>query len=96
MKAFYNGTIFNGDGEKYEGQALLIEDGKVKQIVKEGDIPSQAEKVDVRGGYITPGFIDVHTHLGVSEEGIGQAGQISTKRATRSRQKSALLMASIL
>ncbi|GAK14425.1 LOW QUALITY PROTEIN: hypothetical protein JCM19039_4342 [Geomicrobium sp. JCM 19039] len=75
MKAFYNGTIFNGDGEKYEGQALLIEDGKVKQIVKEGDIPSQAEKVDVRGGYITPGFIDVHTHLGVSEEGIGQAGQ---------------------
>ncbi|GAJ99747.1 amidohydrolase [Geomicrobium sp. JCM 19055] len=74
MKAFYNGTILKGDGTEVTESALLIDQGKIVDIVGEDTIPEDATKIDVRGGYITPGLIDVHTHLGVSEQGIGKEG----------------------
>ncbi|WP_235616033.1 amidohydrolase [Metasolibacillus sp. FSL H7-0170] len=60
------GAVINGD--------LLIEDGKFKEI---GSISSSLENVktiDAEGKIITPGLIDVHTHLGVHAEGVGKAG----------------------
>lgn len=50
-----NGTIENG--------IVLVEDGKIKEIGAEVAIPSNAEVIDAKGGWLTPGFIDVHTHM---------------------------------
>lgn len=41
---------------------LLIEKGKIKKIFKGGDLP-QAPVVDYSGRFISPGFVDGHTHL---------------------------------
>ena len=44
-----------------EGKALILSD-KIDGIVDESDIPEGVEMIDAEGGYITPGFIDLHIH----------------------------------
>ncbi|WP_345242952.1 amidohydrolase [Pontibacillus salipaludis] len=53
---------------------VLIEDGKVKAIGQTVDGGSDDEVIDGQGLYLFPGFIDVHTHLGLYDEGTGWAG----------------------
>src|SRR5690606_18435917 len=38
-------------------------------------VPGDAEVVDAAGGWLVPGLVDAHVHLGVWEEGEGWAGQ---------------------
>ena len=58
-----NGFIQNG--------TVLVEEGKIKAIGQNIEIPGDAIKIDGEGKWLTPGLIDAHTHLGVYEEGIG-------------------------
>jgi imidazolonepropionase-like amidohydrolase len=53
---------------------VLIEDGKISKI--ENDIPEGTgdEVIDCSNNFLLPGFIDVHTHLGLYDEGTGWAG----------------------
>lgn len=37
--------------------------------------PYSGEVLDAKGGYILPGFIDAHTHIGISEEGLRWEGE---------------------
>ncbi|PSL50874.1 imidazolonepropionase-like amidohydrolase [Salsuginibacillus halophilus] len=74
MKAYINGRILNGDGRVAEGMALVVQQGKIHSVSALQDVPSEAERIDVTGCVLTPGLIDVHTHLGVHEEGIGKPG----------------------
>lgn len=64
-------TITNGIIEK---GTILIEEGKIKAIGKDIEIPRDATIIDGNGKWVTPGLIDAHTHLGVIEETIGWAG----------------------
>jgi N-acetylglucosamine 6-phosphate deacetylase (EC 3.5.1.25) len=44
--------------------SVLVEDGKIVQI-GEGRLPiSECVAIDAKGCYISPGFIDIHTHGG--------------------------------
>ena len=43
------------------GKALLFTD-KILAFVREEDIPSDVEVIDAEGGYVAPGFIDLHIH----------------------------------
>ena len=38
------------------------------------DLASDIEVQDVRGAWVVPGFIDAHTHLGIQESAVGDAG----------------------
>ncbi|OEF99483.1 amidohydrolase [Vulcanibacillus modesticaldus] len=60
------GTIENG--------VILIEEGKIKAIGEDIEIPGDATIIDGQNKWVTPGLIDAHTHLGVFEETIGWAG----------------------
>jgi imidazolonepropionase-like amidohydrolase len=44
--------------------AVLIEDGRIREIFEAGTAPSvgDAEEVDLRGAYLLPGLWDVHVH----------------------------------
>jgi N-acyl-D-aspartate/D-glutamate deacylase len=56
-----NGTIVDGTGnDSFEGD-VAVHDGEIKEI---GSIESSAkETIDAEGRTVTPGFVDIHTHL---------------------------------
>lgn len=74
MKAIKNGTILTGTGETIKQGTLLIQDGKVLEVGQRVDTPANAKLIDATGKYVTPGLIDVHTHIGVFSEGLGRTG----------------------
>lgn len=58
-----NGLIYDGlGGEGYHGD-VIIEDGKIKEVsqspIESGE---NYKKIDVKGHWVTPGFVDIHTH----------------------------------
>lgn len=60
MKAITNGTIILKDGV-LENHALLCSD-VILGIVPAGSVPEDAYVIDAKGGYISPGLIDLHIH----------------------------------
>lgn len=62
-----NATIYPVTSEKIENGSILIENGKIKAIGKELEIPEGTRIVDAKGKYVYPGFIDGFTHLGLIE-----------------------------
>lgn len=75
MLAITNAKIFVGTGKKYENANLLIQDGKIQRLGEDLEIGEKYTVIDAAGKIVTPGLIDVHTHLGVHEEGVGKEGQ---------------------
>lgn len=59
-----NATVLDGTGKRLDGADVLIRDGKIV-AVGPGLDPGDAVVVDATGRWITPGIIDVHSHLGV-------------------------------
>jgi imidazolonepropionase-like amidohydrolase len=57
-------TILTGTGERLEDASLLISDGKIVFVGK-GKAPAGVKTIDASGRWVTPGLIDVHSHLGV-------------------------------
>ncbi|WP_339864029.1 amidohydrolase [Paremcibacter congregatus] len=60
-----NATVFTGTGEKLTGASVLMENGKIVAVGTEMDVPYGAKVIDGTGKWVTPGIIDVHSHLGV-------------------------------
>ena len=42
---------------------VLISNGKIESIKKNGSIPKDYTLIDLKGMYLLPGFIDAHTHI---------------------------------
>jgi len=61
---FTNATILTGTGQRINDADILIAKGKVQQVGKNLVAP-EAIVIDAKGKWITPGIIDVHSHLGV-------------------------------
>lgn len=59
-----NVTIYDGEGGRIDGGSVLFADGKVVQVGKDIAAPAGATVIDGTGKYLTPGIIDVHSHLG--------------------------------
>jgi imidazolonepropionase-like amidohydrolase len=81
MRAFVNATIWPASGPPLDRGTLLIEDDKILGVTQESP-PADAEVVDLEGHWILPGFIDAHTHTGVSGEALpGDADVNETSEA---------------
>lgn len=60
-----NVNIYDGAGGVIEGGALLMKGGNIAEVGK-SVIPSEGTVViDGAGKWVTPGIIDIHSHLGV-------------------------------
>ncbi|WP_350603931.1 amidohydrolase [Pseudoalteromonas sp. SMN1298-MNA-CIBAN-0114] len=58
-----NATVLTGTGERLDDADVLLVDGKVQQVGK--DLAATADiTIDAQGKWVTPGIIDVHSHLG--------------------------------
>ncbi len=57
-------VILTGTGERIESGSVLIENGRIAAV---GGVvpPDGVTVVDAAGKWVTPGIIDVHSHLGV-------------------------------
>ncbi len=60
-----NATVLTATGRRLEGADVLLADGKIKAIGEDLRVPDDAEVLDLTGKWVTPGIIDVHSHLGV-------------------------------
>jgi len=51
-----------------EGGEILVDNGKIVAIGKNLEVPADVQVIDATGLLVTPGFVDAHTHIGMSEE----------------------------
>ena len=63
LLAVSGAQIFDGQ-VRHDDAALLIEFGMVSAIVPAGDVPAHAEQVQLSGGSIVPGFVDLQVNGG--------------------------------
>ena len=70
-----NATVLTGTGERLDNADVLMQDGKIAAVGKNLSAPANSRTVDATGKWITPGIIDVHSHLGVyASPGIAATG----------------------
>ena len=84
---FYNGTVILPDLLLDDGVVLCAE-GKISNIGRYDDItlPESVIRVDAKGGYISPGFVDIHVHGGGGADfmdGSSEAVKTAIKTHTR-------------
>jgi imidazolonepropionase-like amidohydrolase len=76
-----NGKVLTMAGKSLEGGYILADMGKIvevtdneetiKNIIKTRD---DVEVIDALGGYVLPGFVDAHCHVGMWEDSVGFEG----------------------
>jgi imidazolonepropionase-like amidohydrolase len=59
-----NVTIFDGEGGRIDNGSILFADGKISQLGQTVTAPAGATVINGRGKWVTPGIIDIHSHLG--------------------------------
>ena len=57
-------TIFDGEGGRIDGGSVLFADGKIVALGQTLAAPAGAIVIDGTGKWLTPGIIDIHSHLG--------------------------------
>jgi len=62
-----NATLLTGNGERIDNGSLLMTGGRIERVVGSGARidAGDATVIDAEGRWVTPGLIDVHSHLGV-------------------------------
>jgi imidazolonepropionase-like amidohydrolase len=60
-----NAVVLTGTGQRLDGADLLMQDGKIVAVGARLPAPEGARVVDAAGRFVTPGIIDIHSHLGV-------------------------------
>jgi imidazolonepropionase-like amidohydrolase len=61
---FTHATVLTGTGQRLDDTDVYVADGRI-QWVGEGEPAPNAQVVDASDHWLTPGIIDVHSHLGV-------------------------------
>src|SRR5829696_7539506 len=65
VTAITGATVFDGEGGRIENGTLVLADGLVQAVGgPDTAIPTGATRIDGRGKWVTPGIIDIHSHLG--------------------------------
>lgn len=67
LETISNGTIENG--------SIILNEGKIVDLGQNLDLSKCSRVIDGNGRVLTPGIIDPHTHLGLSESGLGLEGR---------------------
>ncbi len=91
-RAFVNGYILDGTKgmTAREGMVLLTDGARIEKLVPAGTDLAGYEQVDLKGGYLMPGLINLHVHLPSS--GKPKKKQSDPKRAVKLVTSSPLFM----
>ena len=63
LVAFRGASIFDGD-RRHDDHALIVEGDRVHGIVPDADRPGDAETIDLDGGKLAPGYVDLQVNGG--------------------------------
>lgn len=74
MLLIKNGKVLTMAGITYEKGCVLVEDGKIKEIGESIVETENMEIIDAKGGWVMPGIIEAHCHIGIMEEDKGFEG----------------------
>ncbi len=58
-------TVLTGTGTRLDEADVLIVDGRIAAVGPGLEAPAGARLIDAKGRWVTPGLIDIHSHLGV-------------------------------
>ncbi len=61
---FRNVSVYTGDGRTLEPTDVLVSGGKIRSIGAQPVLADDVAVIDGEGRWLTPGIIDVHSHLG--------------------------------
>ena len=67
--AITGGKVYPVSGPPIEGGTVLIRNGKIAAVGKDIAIPSDAEKIDATGKWVTPGLVNSSTSVGLGDVG---------------------------
>lgn len=71
---FKNATLYPITSSVMKNADLVVGNGKISEIGYSIEPKADEVIIDCHGKHLLPGFIDVHTHLGLYDEGTGWAG----------------------
>ena len=57
-----NGRVLDGTGNPWFGADIAVRDGRIVALGRLADDAEATTVIDADGLYVTPGFIDVHSH----------------------------------
>jgi len=66
-------TVMTSDGGTLEDAMLIIRGDMIEHAGPAIEVQGRATRIDCKGGYITPGLIDVYSALGMTTTGSGSA-----------------------
>ena len=71
-----NAYILPMVGAAIENGFVLTQDDKIQAVGPMEQLPrlEGVHQIDAQGGYVTPGLIDAHSHLGLYEDSLGFEG----------------------
>src|SRR5689334_23405159 len=80
--AIVGGKVFPVSGPPIENGTVVITNGKITAVGANVPVPSNAQRIDATGKWVTPGLINSSTQLGLVE-----IGQVSDTRDYSARGK---------
>ncbi|MFW6049555.1 MAG: N-acyl-D-amino-acid deacylase family protein [Myxococcota bacterium] len=70
------GTVYDGSGGEGRSLDVLVEGGRVSALLpRDAASPADARVLDASGCWITPGFVDLHTHYDAEVEIAPELGE---------------------
>lgn len=57
-------TVLTGTGERIDNGSVLMENGRISAVGADLEAPEGAVIIDAESKWVTPGIIDIHSHLG--------------------------------
>ncbi len=63
-----NARIVPAPGTVIENGSILIDEGRIRAVGEQIDIPVDARRIDASGLTVYPGFIDADTHAGITRQ----------------------------
>ncbi len=73
MTIIKNGRVLTMEGLTFENGFVAMENGRITAVGDMADCP-EGDAMDARGGYIVPGLVDAHSHIGMWEDSLGTEG----------------------
>ncbi len=77
-----NGAVFDGTGAPRRDVDVLVgPEGRIEALGRGLEVPDGATAIDATGCWVTPGFIDLHTHYDAELEVASGAIRVASATA---------------